>query len=91
MLQNELKAELRKELDTWEAAYNNCNAYQKALAVMDAERMALADKLDAEQEIADKAASAIDGIAAQVEDNDPDFMAILEEYFGRVGAKMVVS
>lgn len=91
MLQEELKKELRKELDTWEAAYNNCTAYQKALAVMDAERMALADKLEAEQEIADKAAAAIDGIASQVDDNDPDFMAVLEEYFGRVGAKMVVS
>ena len=91
MLTAELESELRKELDTWEAAYNNCNSMQKALAVIDAERIAMADRLEAEREIADKAARAIEGIASQMDDGDSGFMSVLEEYFGRVGAKMVVS
>ena len=92
MLPDSFFDEVRHELEVWSAAYDNVDAMTKRLAMMDADRAALVDRLDDERELMDKAALAINGFAEQVDsESEKKFVAVLEEYFGKVGAKMEVS
>jgi predicted nucleic acid-binding Zn-ribbon protein len=91
MVEQEDKDALRRDLDSWLAAYKNVDSLNERLAELEAQADAVRGRISDEESLRDKAQAAVEGRLDSIPDDDEqEVVEILSPYITQVGLSSVI-